>query len=173
MNDRSENKLSMLHAVNNYLGTPAAALLTANTTVTTRKATLASDLASVATLLGTKTLLASEGIGATAAKTLTRAELNRLILKVSGSLVSAFTANGDIENTTAVRLNKSKIARTRDQNIPALVTLLTTKASLLGSTIAAHNLTSTELSLLSTTAGTWGSSSSKSTAKKSGSSSNL
>ena len=173
MNDRSENKLSMLHAVNNYLGTPAAALLMANPTVTARKATLVTDLGGVATLLGTKTQLAGESLGATAAKKLSRAEFNRLILKISSGLVSAFTSTGDPDNTTAVRMNKSKVSRTRDQDLPGLVTLLTSKAALVSGILTAHNITTAELGLLTTTAATWGGTSSKSTAKKSGSNTNL
>ena len=173
MNDRAENNLSMLQAVNTYLGSPAGALLLANTSVAARRASLSTDLGAIAVLLGSRLTLTAESLGATAAKRLSRAEFNRLILKVSNGLVSAFTANNDIENATAVRMTKSKVTRTRDQDLPTLAALLTNKAGLLGSALSSHNLTPAEVSLLSTTGTTWGSTASKSTSKKSGSSASL
>ena len=169
MNDRSENILSMAQAVNSYLGSTPATLLTVNPTVANRKNALVADLAAVATLLGNTSLLTSEGLGATAGKKLNRGEFNRLILKVSSGLVSAFNATGDIENATAVRYTKSKITHARDQDLPSLVTVLTTKAALVSGILTAHNISSTELTLLTTTAATWGTTASKGTGKKSGS----
>ena len=173
MKDSSENKLSMEHAVNTYLGSPAGSLLMANPTVTSRKATLVARLGEIATLTGSKTTLTGEARGATAAKKLTRAELNRLIGKISSGLVSAFRANNDPDNATAVTLTKSAVTRTRDQDLPALAALLTGKATLVSALLTAHNLTSSELGLLTTSANAWGGTASKGTAKRSGSKATL
>ena len=173
MKDAYENRHSMLQAVNNYLGSPSANLLTANPTVTARKAILVTRLGEIATLTGSKTILNAEATGATAAKTLTRAELNRLLTKIASGLVSGFRALNDPDNATAVTLTKSDIARKRDQDLTPLATLLSNKAALLGSSLSAHNVTPAEITLLTTTAATWGGTASKSTAKRSGSKATL
>lgn len=173
MKDEYENKHSMLQAVNNYLASTAAANLTANTVVVTRRATLGQYLTDIAALSGTRTTLAQESTGATAAKALTRAELNRLIGKIASALVSAFRAASDVANATAVTMTKTKIARTRDQDIPPLGALLTAKAALAGSSLSAHNVSSAEVSLLGSTTAAWGGVASKSTAKRAGASSTL